>query len=113
MGLNAPSGEELAPQVVAASFTSVSNGNGIMIMGLFNATVGGTFSGTAELQRSFDGGTTYIPCGIDAAGDKADYTSPVSLTVNEPEPGVFYRWACTAFVSGTIVTRISGGPRLT
>jgi hypothetical protein len=112
MGKNAPGGMELAPQVAAASLTSVSQATGIMMLGTFNAVISGTFVGTAELQRSFDGGTTYVPCGIDAAGDVADYTSPVSLVIAEGEPGVYYRWACTAFTSGTIVTRISGGPRL-
>ena len=113
MGLNAPSGMELASNVKTGSLTSVSAVGGIMMLGTFNATLSGTWVGTMQLQRSFDGGNTYVPCGIDAAGDQANYTSNVSLTLTENEPGVYYQWACTAFTSGTIITRLSGGNRLT
>lgn len=113
MGLNTAGGKELAASVLSGSLSSVINGSAIMMIGTFNAVISGTFVGTAQLQRSFDGGATYVPCDIDSAGTVASYTSPVSVVVQEPEPGVFYRWACTAYTSGTINTRISGGARLT
>lgn len=113
MGKNSPTGKELASSVQTDALTAVSNGTPILMIGTFNAVLSGTFVGTAQLQRSFDGGSTFVPCDIDSSGTVANYTAPVSVVVQEPEPGVFYRWACTAFTSGTINARISGGARLT
>ena len=71
-----------------------------------NVSVWGTFVGTVALQRSFDSGVTWLP--LTAAGvATASYTAPASEQVNEPEAGVEYRFACTAYTSGTINYRIS------
>ena len=40
-------------------------------------------------------------------------TANALFRVNEPEPGVMYRARCSAFTSGTVNYRISGGSRLT
>ena len=67
------------------------------------------YSGTVQLERSFDGGKTWIICNIGASGTLAQWTAgtPVSLTFGEPEKLVLYRLNCTAFTSGPINYRIS------
>jgi hypothetical protein len=70
-----------------------------------------TWSGTVQLERSFDGGNTWIVCNIGATGTLAQWTGatvgPISITFGEPEKNVLYRLNCTAFTSGTINYRIS------
>ncbi len=59
-----------------------------------------------KLERSYDDGATW------KVTSKPDLTA-ASFTVDvdgvgyEPEPGVLYRWDCTAFTSGTINARLS------
>jgi hypothetical protein len=68
-----------------------------------------TYSGTVQLERSFDGGTTWIVCNIGGSGQLAQWSAgtPVSLTFGEPEKNVLYRLNCTAYSAGTINYRIS------
>ena len=66
------------------------------------------FSATVQLERSFDGGSTWIVCNIGASGALAQWTTgPITITFGEPEKQVFYRLNCTAYSSGTINYRIS------
>lgn len=104
-----------APQLFAFALT----GNGITTTGadaaasFTGATI--TFNGTIQMERSFDGGQTWIVGNIGGAGFLAQWTGaavgPVSLTFGEPEKNVLYRLNCTAFTSvlggGTINYRIS------
>lgn len=113
MGLNATGGEDLAPDVVSGSFAATGQSGNRMMLGYFNLSIWGTFSGSVQLERTFDAGSNWLPVAEDPTGTKAAYTTPVSVEVYEPEAGVFYRLNCTAYVSGTINYRISGGPRLT
>ena len=67
-----------------------------------------TFAATVQLERSFDGGSTWIVCNAGSLGALAQWTAgPVSLTFGEPEKNVLYRFNCTAYTSGTINYRIS------
>ena len=68
-----------------------------------------TFAATVQIERSFDGGSTWIPCNTGSAGTLASYSAgtPVSLTFGEPERNVLYRTNCLAYTSGTINYRIS------
>jgi len=72
---------------------------------------GVTFNATIQLERSFDGGNTWLVCNIGGAGQLAQYggaaSAPISLTFAEPELGVVYRWDCIAYSSGKINYRIS------
>lgn len=77
-------------------------------LGYFNFFVYGTFVGTVRLEKSFDGGTTWIPASLDTSGTPASYTGPVSVTGFEGEKGMYYRANCTAYTSGTINVRMSG-----
>ncbi len=113
MGKFIAGGIEEAPSVLAGTLDSVAASAAIAMLGLFNVFVKGTtFTGSYNLERSFDGGTTWYICGIDAAGNPATYTGDVSLVVNEPEPGVLYRINATTVGAGSIAYRLSGGERL-
>ncbi|MDO9334843.1 MAG: hypothetical protein Q7T61_00440 [Caulobacter sp.] len=74
--------------------------------GRFNISIWGTFTGTVEVQRSFDAGSTWIPVASPDLG-QLELTVPVSLSAEETEQGVRYRLACTAYTSGTINYRMS------
>lgn len=102
-----------ATSLVSGTFTGTGNGTSIVMVGPFNFELSGTWSGTITLERSFDGGTTFVSAAMDTSGTASSYTTNVSLVVNEWEPGVIYRARCTAYVSGTVAYRISSGPRLT
>lgn len=73
----------------------------------FNVSLWGTFAGTVQVERSFDGGTTFVPVSKDTSGSIATYTAPCSIICAEPELGVLYRVNCTAYTSGTINYRLS------
>lgn len=68
---------------------------------------------TVRLERSFDGGVTWVTCGIGGGYPAifvlgaASLTSPVSVVAAEPERQVAYRLNCTAYTSGTINYRMS------
>lgn len=72
---------------------------------------GVTSNATVQLERSFDGGLTWVVCNVGGSGQMAQYLgatlTPISLTFAEPEQGVVYRWNCIAWTSGTINYRIS------
>ncbi len=64
-------------------------------------------TGTVQLERSFDGGKTWVVCNIGGSGALAQWsmTTPVSLSFGEPEKLVLYRLNVTALTtsSGTNV----------
>lgn len=88
-------------------------GNAVATSGADAAAVftgaGVSWVGTVQLERSFDGGNTFVVCNIGGGGQLAQYTAgtPVSLTFGEPEKNVLYRLNCIAYTSGTINYRIS------
>jgi hypothetical protein len=67
-----------------------------------------TYAGTVQVERSFDGGYTWVLANI-GAGTLAQFGAgtPISLTFGEPERNVLYRLNCTAYSSGQINYRIS------
>lgn len=75
--------------------------------------VGAAWDGVIKLERSFDGGQTFLVCGVGGAGQGAIYTGsflagqPVSIVFAEPERMVLYRFNCTALASGQPKYRIS------
>lgn len=88
-------------------------GSPLSVMGAFNAVLTGTFVGTARLERTFDGGTTYAPVFNVNTGSVIASTVPMSIVLYEPEAGVSWRWNCTAYTSGTITARLSGSGKPT
>lgn len=71
--------------------------------------MGVVWTGSVQLERSFDGGNLYTLCNIGAAGTLAQFPAgtPVSVTFGEPEKNVLYRLNCTALTGGNINYRIS------
>jgi len=102
------SGTEQANAVFTAAVSATGQTNLGVMLGYYNLFLYGTFTATAQLERSFDGGTTWIAVSLDTSGDPASYSGPVSLTGFEPEKGVYYRINCTAYTSGTLNVRLSG-----
>ncbi len=78
------------------------------VQGTFNVAITGTFVATVQLERSFDGGTTYAPLSGSTIGTTITFTTPTTFIGNETERGVLYRVNCTAYTSGTANVRISG-----
>jgi hypothetical protein len=94
------------------AFLFALTGNGVQATGAdAAATFTGaliTWSGTVQLERSFDGGSTWIVCNIGASGTLAQWTAgPISITFGEPEKNVLYRLNTIAYTSGQINYRIS------
>jgi hypothetical protein len=92
-------------------FVFVRDGHGITASATDSAAVyvGNelTFSGTIQLERSFDGGHTWIPCFAWWGGSQLKWTTEMSTVLMEPEKGVLYRLNCVAYTSGTMNYRIS------
>ena len=69
---------------------------------------GATWTGTVQIERSFDGGSTWIVANVGGGGALAQFgAGPVSVAFGEPEKGVLYRLNCIAYTSGTINYRLS------
>lgn len=69
---------------------------------------------TAQLEKSFDGGATWLVANQDKNGTacswelaSAHVNNAVDFVMDEPERGVAYRLNCTAFSSGTLNYRLS------
>lgn len=115
--LGQPPVGDRANAVIAGTFTGTATSPAFCLYGAFNVAIygsggpNGAWNGTVQLERSFDGGTTWIVCGAGGTGQQAIYTTAtgadVSVTGSEPELGVAYRLRCTAYVSGTINYRMS------
>lgn len=102
---------------ISGTFTTTGQSSTAVVFGAFNAVLWGTplggaglagsFSGTVQIERSLDGGTTWVVVATDGTGTLAVYTTPVSVAGLEPEDGVLYRFDCTQYTSGTINYRLS------
>src|ERR1700688_1013929 len=97
----------LVPSPNRTAFQCAVTGQGVRATGADAGAsfTGGaiTFNGTVQLERSFDGGLTWIVANIGASGVLAQWTGaavgPISLTFGDPEKNVQYRLNCTAFTS--------------
>ena len=88
---------------ISKSFTATGSGASINIKGgdSFTYAVSGTFVGTVQIEESFDGGATWHTIGISATGS-ASGTFIVAPKIAHS----LYRFTCTAYTSGTIVTSL-------
>jgi hypothetical protein len=111
-----PPAEDQANAVVAGSFTATGHSASFLVTGWFNVSVygssgpNGSWSGTVQLERSFDGGTTWIVAGVGRSGTQNVWSTAntdASITAFEPEKGMLYRLDCTTYTSGTINYRLS------
>jgi hypothetical protein len=67
------------------------------------------YSGSVQLERSMDGGKTWVVANIGNAGTLAIFNAgtPISIAYGEVEKEVLSRLNCTTFTSGPILYRIS------
>lgn len=109
MGKPSDGADDAADVVVSGTFTGTGESASLAFgpdgFG-GNVSLWGTFVGTVKVQRSFDGGTTWIDV-TDSNGLVYEYTGPASFRIDEPEKSVLYRLNCTAYTSGTINYRLS------
>jgi hypothetical protein len=67
------------------------------------------YTGSVQLERSFDGGYTWVVCGVGGSGTQAVFVGggAISVLAAEPERGVLYRLNCTALSANNINYRLS------
>jgi len=87
--------------------SGVTGAPGVHVAGPLNLSIWGTFEATVTLQRSFDGGSTWLTCSLDAQGTPAVFTGAVELRIDDAEPGTLYRLSCV-WASGTVNYRFGG-----
>lgn len=89
--------------IIDTSFTAVGVGIALLVKSgsSFTYSLSGTFSGTAVLERSVNGGQTWdaILTLTAAASGRLDI-------VLGNGGSALYRWRCSAFTSGTLVTEV-------
>lgn len=107
MGKRTPTSADKTLTFVSGTFTSTGQSSAAIFWGAFNITISGTFVADLGLQRSFDGGTTWVNVSKNTSGEPFLISIPASLTWAEIEQDVLYRLTCTAFTSGTIDYRLS------
>lgn len=103
------------PFVFAVGAAAITAASGADAAATFTGN-GIAFTGTMQLERSFDGGATFIVCNgsIGAYFTPAQWTSgPVSLAFGEPEKLMLYRLNCIAYSSGPINYRMSATSQTT
>ena len=110
MGQFAVGAQEQAQSIVNTTIGALNAATpGLFMLGCFNVAVWGVFTGTVQVQCSFDGGTTWIPVINKRTGAMITFTAPGAIQEDEVEPGVQYRCQMTAYTSGTANVRISEG----
>lgn len=97
----------LARNVVQGAFTGTGQSESVDLYGPFNLSFWGEFIATAQLERSFDNGITWIACARDATGTVAAYNTAISLVGDEYETKIKYRLNCISYTSGAMNYRIS------
>ncbi len=104
-----PPAKDQATAVVTNHITATSTValGPFSVYGDFNFAVWGTTGATVKLQKTFDGGTTYIDALMNS-GTVLALTAPGAIQVTEVERGVSYIANCTTFGSGTLTLRFSG-----
>ena len=107
MGQYAAGAADQAAQILAGSFTATGQSGAIALYGPFSVAIWGAFAATLQLQKSFDGGNTWIPYGADDSGVIPTLSAPTAFRVVESELGINYRLACTGFTSGMVNYRLS------
>lgn len=105
MGKESSDSLDLAVKV-EGDLTGTGQSKSESFTGRFNVSVYGEFTAEIQMERSFDGGSTWVVC-TDDSGNKHSWTSAISIIADEPEHNVHYRLNCTSYTSGTISYRIS------
>jgi hypothetical protein len=101
------------PGFSAANVVGGTDANAVFMTTILGATA------TINIERSFDGGLTWLMAGVGGTGTGATYgmptsnpsngpPAPISVVVGEPEQSVLYRLNCVSYASGTVNYRLSG-----
>ena len=95
---NEPSYDHKVSASIAAQNTF---SNGVLITKDFSLSLSGTWVATVFVQRSFDGGTSWV--------DVESFTSNGEFVGYEPEEGIYYRFGCKTggYTSGTVAGRLA------
>lgn len=106
---NAPTG--LTGDVDNFLFEFRPTGNAIVTTGAVASTFTGAgvlFNATVNLERSFDGGQTWVLCNSGGAGFIAQFVgdgsstgAPISVAFGDPEAAMLYRINCTVYGTNT------------
>jgi hypothetical protein len=80
-------------------FTSDGSSMRVSLYGKYNLLITGSFAATIAIERSFDGGASFI--------ELQRFTSPTQLVGEEPESNIIYRLTCSTFASGAASYRLS------
>jgi hypothetical protein len=108
MGVPSAGVRDLATTLASAALAALDAATTpALVHGPFNLTVSGTFVATIAAERSFDGGTTWVPVWADGGGVALIFTGPASHIMVEPESGVLWRLRASAFTSGSAAARVS------
>ena len=91
------------------SFVGTGDGASLTVKGDGAAFVEGTFVGTVVLECKPPGAAAFVPVLADTYGTPVSLTAPGSLAIHEAREDTLYRWRCSAFTSGTILTGIAQG----
>jgi hypothetical protein len=99
MGKRTTAARDQAATVLAGQFAGTGASPAVELAGAFNISLWGGVA-TVQIERSFDGGTTWLPCSLDLAPAAIAVTAAgFSCLADEVEAGVLYRLNCTAFTS--------------
>ena len=91
------------------TFTGTGPSDSVSLRGISNLLL--SFGGAVAavtLEKSHND-TDWYAVSKDVTAEDAAYAGDMNLTVEEQEPGVQYRWNCTAHTSGTVTYRIGKG----
>jgi len=97
----------MASSVLTGTLSSAAAGESRVFTGTFNVELQISGTLTVAIQRSFDGGTTFVTVAQSADGTAAAYTASTSFSLFEPEEGVYWRVNVTSFTSGSCTFRVS------
>ncbi len=89
---------------ISKSFTAAGVGNALLVGfgDSFDYEISGTFVGTAKLERSENGGASW-----EVISSHTGAASGTFFVQNRTRGNEVFRWHCTAFTSGTIVTSLA------
>lgn len=102
-----PAGDWANAVLISKLASAAADTETFQCYGAFNVAIWGTFVATLQVEKSYDGGTTWIPLFNFFTGAAVAFTAPGSLQIGECERGVTYRMHCTQYVSGTANYRFS------
>jgi len=78
---------------IDGTFTAPGASATLVVMGDFDINIAGTWAGSINLERSYDGGVTFFVTDT--------FTVPISAVAEAPSFGVRHRLNATALSSGT------------